>query len=229
MVFRRQHHQRIELVLGGLDHEMLRDNNCYFGGGTAIALTRGEFRESKDLDFLVSDLDCYQGLRDRVRTAGPSSLFADTRGIGLPPKFIGDQYGLRGWVEVVGSKIKLEIISEGRISFQEPGKDNQIASVAMLTQTDLVAEKLLANSDRFLDTATFSRDLIDLAFMEIESVRTSPAFAKASVAYGDAIVRDLDSAIERFLGDLGWVDRCLAALDISAPRAIVTSLVERLR
>lgn len=228
-MFRREHHQRIELVLGGLDHEMLREHRCYFGGGTAIALTRGEFRESQDVDFLVSDLDCYRGLRDRVRKEGPSSLFAHTRGIGLPANFMGDQYGLRGWVEVVGSKIKFEIISEGRITFEDPREADRIASVATLTQTDLVAEKLLANSDRFLDTSTFNRDLIDLAFMEVESLRTSPAFAKASAAYGHAIVRDLDSAIERFLGDLRWVDRCVTALAISVPRAIVTSLIERLR
>lgn len=228
-MFRREHHQRIELVLGALDHEMLREQRCYFGGGTAIALTRGEFRESQDIDFLVSDLNCYRGLRDRVRKEGPSSLFADTRGISFPANFMGDQYGLRGWVEVVGSKIKFEIISEGRIALEEPGESDQIASVAILTETDLLTEKLLANSDRFLDTSTFSRDLIDLAFMEVESLRTSPAFAKASAAYGQAIVRDLDSAIQKFLGDLRWVDRCVTALGISAPRAIVTSLVERLR
>lgn len=129
----------------------------------------------------------------------------------------------------MGSKIKFEIISEGRIALEEPGDSDQIASVAILTETDLLTEKLLANSDRFLDTYTFSRDLIDLAFMEVESLRTSAAFAKASAAYGQAIVRDLDSAIQRFLGDLRWVDRCVTALGISAPRAVVTSLVERLR
>ena len=228
-LFRRDHHQRIDLILGALDAELLHSHKCYFGGGTAIALIRGEYRESRDIDFLVSDGDGYRGLRDLVRREGPGSLFRDQQPFGLPQTFLSDQYGIRGWVYVLGTRIKLEIIQEGRIQLEEPEAIHDIVPVAMLTPTDLIAEKLLANSDRFLDTATFSRDLIDLAFLEVQDIRKTAGFAKATLAYGPALGRDLDTAIDTFLSDFAWVDRCAKALDLSAPRALIITLVERLR
>jgi len=55
-MFERPYHQRIALVLQALDGSLLRENGCLFGGGTSIALRYGEYRESVDIDFLVSDL-----------------------------------------------------------------------------------------------------------------------------------------------------------------------------
>ena len=227
-MFRREHHQRIELVLDALNADFLSAHKCYFGGGTAIALTCGEFRESLDIDFLVSDSEGYRELRAGVKTDGPSVLFRTVKHLGLPNTFVADQYGIRGWVEVVGTRIKCEIVSEGRIELESPGQHNERVPVEMLSVTDLVAEKLLANSDRYLDTATFSRDLIDLAFMEVPDLRSSPGFAKALGAYGPTLVRDFDSALEKFLGDLAWIDRCALALGIEAPRAVIFSLVSQM-
>jgi hypothetical protein len=62
-MFKRPHHQRIATVLQSLNSQLLLENHCYFGGGTAITLCYGEFRESVDMDFLVSDLGCYRNLR----------------------------------------------------------------------------------------------------------------------------------------------------------------------
>ena len=42
---------------------MLREINCLFGGGTAIALRYGEYRESVDGDFMVSNVASYRALR----------------------------------------------------------------------------------------------------------------------------------------------------------------------
>lgn len=61
-MFERPHHQRIAQVLRALDGALLRDNNCLFGGGTAIALQYGEYHESVDIDFLVSDVGSYRTL-----------------------------------------------------------------------------------------------------------------------------------------------------------------------
>jgi hypothetical protein len=55
-MFERPRHQRIHEVLLSLDAAMLREHRCYFGGGTAIVLKRDEYRESLDIDFLLSDL-----------------------------------------------------------------------------------------------------------------------------------------------------------------------------
>ena len=64
MQFNRPHHQKIAHVLSSLDKKKLLDASCYFGGGTAIALKYGEYRESVDIDFMVSDLNGYRSLRN---------------------------------------------------------------------------------------------------------------------------------------------------------------------
>ncbi|MFZ7096649.1 nucleotidyl transferase AbiEii/AbiGii toxin family protein [Luteimonas dalianensis] len=48
-MFERPHHQRIALLLGALDADLFRRLQCLFGGGTAMALRYGEYRESVDV------------------------------------------------------------------------------------------------------------------------------------------------------------------------------------
>ena len=48
-MFTREHHQRIALALESMNDALLWEHNCYFGGGTAIALRHGEYRESVDI------------------------------------------------------------------------------------------------------------------------------------------------------------------------------------
>ncbi|MBT3967023.1 MAG: nucleotidyl transferase AbiEii/AbiGii toxin family protein, partial [Gammaproteobacteria bacterium] len=50
-MFKRLHHQHISQILEALNGPLLRENQCLFGGGTAIALRYGEYRESVDIDF----------------------------------------------------------------------------------------------------------------------------------------------------------------------------------
>ena len=67
-MFKRDHHKRIAAVLQSLNSEILTQNQCWFGGETAIVLARNEYRESADIDFLVSDLSGYQKLRSLLKT-----------------------------------------------------------------------------------------------------------------------------------------------------------------
>jgi hypothetical protein len=76
-LFEREHHQRIARVLEALDADVLRARQCLFGGGTAIALRHGEYRESVDIDFIVSELDGYRQLRQAL--TGAAGLKAITR------------------------------------------------------------------------------------------------------------------------------------------------------
>jgi hypothetical protein len=181
------------------------------------------------MGFMIAEDEKYRALRARVRMDGPSVLFSSSSNIGLPQTFLSDQYGIRGWVEILGTKIKLEIVSEGRIEFETPGPQDAIGSIQSLTESDLVAEKLLANSDRFLDSSVFARDLIDLAFIGHPNLRNSKGFKKAVAAYSQTIENDLTRSVDKFLGDLNWANRCLEALDVEAPRALVFKLVEKLR
>lgn len=59
-MFKRDHHVRIATILQSLDPDVFINHNCYFGGGTAIVLSHDEYRESVDMDFLVSDLAMYR-------------------------------------------------------------------------------------------------------------------------------------------------------------------------
>lgn len=81
-VFERPHHRRIAQVLQSLDGAALRGRQCLFGGGTAIALCCGEFRESVDIDFLVSDLAAYRQLRQAL--TGAQGLWAITHAQSVP-------------------------------------------------------------------------------------------------------------------------------------------------
>lgn len=59
--------QRIAHVLAALDGERLRPRACLFGGGTCIALRHGEYQESVDIGFLVSDLAGHRALRKLLK------------------------------------------------------------------------------------------------------------------------------------------------------------------
>lgn len=71
-MFKREHHQKISEVLQRLDSQILKDHECYFGGGTAIVLMNDEYRESIDIDFLVSDIHKYRSLRQLL--TGPDGI-----------------------------------------------------------------------------------------------------------------------------------------------------------
>lgn len=230
-MFQRLHHQRIARVLELLDADVLRAHRCYFGGGTAIALRHGEYRESLDMDFMVSDLAAYRALRQPL--TGPAGLGAILRSgaslPGPPHELRADKYGIRTRVAMEGPPIKFEIVHEARIVFVEPTARDAVGGVATLQPLDLAARKLLANSDRWADDGVFSRDLIDLAMMKPSLALLRKALAKAEGACGQAVRRDLDRAIERMRSRTGWVERCLQAMAITLPPAVVWQRIRALR
>ena len=230
-MFERPHHQRIARVLQALDAEQLRAHACWFGGGTAIALRFGEYRESVDIDFLVSDLARYRALRHAL--TGPAGLGAVTRAGAIPlqqdREVRADQYGIRTRVVVDGHPIKLEIVFEARIALETPNEGHAVAGVGTLTLLDLATSKLLANADRWGDEGVFGRDLIDLAMMRPSLPLLRKAVAKAEGAYGASVLRDLARAIERMQAREGWLERCMAAMAMRDPKALVWQRIRALR
>lgn len=230
-MFERPHHQRIARVLASLDGEVLRAHQCWFGGGTCIALRYGEYRESVDMDFLVSDADGYRELRQQLTSAG--SFTGITRP-GAPPLVLArelraDQYGIRTQLVMDGHPIKFEIVREARIVLQAPKRDDVLSGVATLTVLDLATSKLLANSDRQADDGVFSRDLIDLAMMNLPLRTLRAAMEKASHAYGGAVARDLAKAIERMQTRQGWLERCMQAMAMQVPKAVLWQNIRKLK
>lgn len=228
-MFDAAHHARIAGVLDALDAELLAASNCYFGGGTAIALRYGEYRESVDIDFLVSDNSGYSDLRQKVRQ--PEGFNALTRRpITVLRPVVADQYGIRTLLDVDGEPIKFEIVSEGRISLEAPGPGDSTCGVATLTDLDMATSKLLANSDRWADRAVFNRDVIDLAMMEPGPDLLSRATAKAESAYRSAIVDDLRMAIDYLRDNPHHLDECMRELQMhDTPKAVLWDRIKKLR
>ena len=216
-MFERPHHRRIASVLEALDAELLAANVCLFGGGTAMALRYGEYRESVDIDFLVSKVEGYRQLRQRL--TGQSGMRALTRpghALTQAREVRADQYGIRTLLRVDGVDIKFEIVLEGRIELQPPGADDRLCGVATLTPLDMVTSKLLANSDRWRDDTVMSRDLIDLAMMAPPKALLQQAMAKAEGAYGASVAADLASAVENLRARPHRLDQCMQAMAMTS-------------
>ena len=222
-MFCRAHHQRIHEVLLGLDASFLRQHQCFFGGGTAIVLQHDEYRESVDMDFMVSDIANYRALRLALQSRDTlAQFFGLGRGplIALP-EVRADQYGIRTALPLKTHAIKFEIVFEARIAFDQPGIEDHIAGVSRLTQADLVASKLLANVDRWGDVAVMSRDIIDLAMLQVTPILWNDGLRKAEDAYGVAVLDALTKARKRLLEEPQHLARCMQILQISVPQALV--------
>lgn len=228
-MFNRKHHQNISEVLQRLNAEVMKKHCCYFGGGTAIALMNDEYRESADIDFLVSDSVQYRALREMLTSPdGISTITSAGRELVLARDIRTDQYGIRMMIQSGESKIKFEIISEGRFSFDIPDAKSHIGKIVTLSRVDLVASKLLANADRWNDDSVFSRDVIDLSMMHVSKKEFDLAATKAIAAYGDSVLLCLHKAIERLLSMEGLLDRCLLVMKVSTPKAVIWQNMERL-
>ena len=229
--FQRPHHQRVARVLQALNGPLLRENDCLFGGGTAIALRYGEYRESVDIDFLVSDVTRYRALRQLL--TGPAGIMAifnpGVSAVNQAREVRADQYGIRTTVSVDGQPIKLEIILEGRIELAPATPTDLICGIATLTPLDMATSKLLANSDRGNDDGVFSRDLIDLAMMAPPLALLRAAVAKAETAYGVSILRDLKKSIDALQSRPGRLERCMQVMAMTLPKAALWQKIRALR
>lgn len=209
-------------VRGGNRH------HCLFGGGTAIVLTHGEYRESVDVDFLVSDRAGYRELRARLTRDGLPGITRRGTSLRASREVRADQYGLRTMLLVGSTEIKFEVVFESRVALEAPGETDRVCGVATLSVLDMATTKLLHNSDRWADDAVFSRDLIDLAMLNAPRKLLARAHAKARAAYGDSVERDLHKAIVRLRDRKGRLEACLDALKVSTPGALVWSRIRRL-
>lgn len=181
-MFKREHHLRIATILQALDAELLLKHGCYFGGGTAIVLSHDEYRESVDIDFLISNKEGFRELRQGLTShKGISTIVRPDFTLTLARDIRADQYGIRTMLFVGETQIKFEIILEGRISFDPPGSADRICGVATLTSLDMATSKILANSDRWSDDSVYSRDLIDLAMLCLPPLQFRQEIGRAHV------------------------------------------------
>ena len=194
-----------------MDGPFLERCHCYFGGGTAVVLLHGEYRLSLDVDFLCNDTDGYRCLRTAAAERGPHAFFGvEARAL---RDFRIDQYGLRTMLDWNGQRIKFEIVREARISLT--GHMHPDLGIPILSITDQIAEKLLANADRSNDPVFGYRDAIDLGHL-VQAAGGIPADAlrKVEAAYGTDIGNKLAKALQA-LADPVCIGRAAEALQMT--------------
>lgn len=229
-LFKRQHHIQIANVLQSLDSSILDQYRCYFGGGTAIVLSRDEYRESIDIDFLVSDKAGYQKIRQLLTSQGIKAIARPGMSIETVRDIRADQYGIRTMLRAGVAEIKFEIVFEARIQLEVPSSELKICGISPLTLLDMATTKLLANSDRWNDSAVNSRDIIDLAMLGLSNSELNLAIEKASEAYGESITRDLTKAIDALEQRKDRLEECMRNLKINTvPKAVLWSEIRKLR
>lgn len=210
-MFERPWHRTVYKALEALNTRLLRDTCCYFGGGTRIVMELGEYRESLDIDLLCADSAGYRRLRSEISESSLGAILG--KPLALAREVRADRYGIRTFFQIDDSKVKFEIVLEGRISLG--GEELLILPLFCLDRTSCFAEKLLANADRWADRGVLSRDLIDLAFMRAAWGKIpDKAFVCACRAYGDVVTRSLCSALDLFITHETHRNHCLTSMDI---------------
>lgn len=194
--FSRAHHRVIAEILHSLDADRLIEAQCYFGGGTRIALALDEFRESRDIDFLCASRAGFRALRESITQTSLGRLMR--KPVPLAREVRADRDGIRAFFAIDSVRIKFEIVLEGRIDLA--GAMDRKLGVPVLDMDHTVAEKLLANADRGLDESTHARDLVDLAFLAagIDKRGLRCGLAIAQGAYGAAVLRQLQASLSEF-------------------------------
>lgn len=221
--YKRPHHQLVLRLLRSLNLALLDQTACCFGGGTAIVLLLDEYRESVDVDFLCASHEGWRTLRNVVNERSLGALLCDP-GITLARGVRADRYGIRTYCLVEGTPVKLEIVREDRITLQ--ADHTTTLPVPTLSRADMYAEKLLANTDRWADRATLSRDAIDLAMM-VHHWGPIPgeAWAKVHGAYGASADRAFQSA-SQLLSDPAYLGACLSKM--AMPPSLASTITHAL-
>lgn len=190
-----------------------------------------EYRESVDIDFLVSSSSGYQELRSLLKgKLGIQALCRSGTKLNPVRDLRIDQYGIRTMLRVAETEIKFEIVFEARIDLEIPSELNKICGVKTLTTIDMGATKFLANSDRWNDRSVFSRDLIDLAMLNLSAAEYNNAFKKAEAAYGKSVEQDLNKSIQYLTEDKTRLEECMIALKVdTVSKAQLWSRIRKLR
>ena len=220
-MFELEHHKKVMTILNALRSDFFSEISAYFGGGTLLTLLYGEYRLSRDIDFICPVGKGYRLLRSAIYDKNYKAVFKDFSNITLPREIRADQYGVRFAVMVEDIPIKFEIIAEGRISLESP-EYYEWSTVPCLSFADSCCEKLLFNSDRWIDRAVESGDLIDLSILRLQSALPAKSVEKAESAY--SVVKPLQDSIQFFQSEPDYRNMCFSSLQIQNRAKIIDGL-----
>jgi len=225
-VFERAHHQRISAVLRCLDGPRLLKNHCLLGGGTAIVLARDEYREAIHIELCCNSAEVYREIRRAVDAQDPGWLFREPVQMLREPNF--HRHGIRLAVLLDGTPVKIEILLENRIPFAACLPEAAIEGVWSLAEEDLVATRLMANTDRYGDDSFMSRDIIDLAMLATDGILSPAGVTKARKVYQNGIDTAFVRAKAMLLESDGRVATCMRELKMKMPPHELARRIERL-
>ena len=151
-------------------------------------------------------------LRTAIYDGGYAALFRDLTQIKIGHSTT-DQYGIRMLIKVGELPIKVEIIAEAHFEL-DPPRYLEWTRVPCLSFNDCFTSKLLANSDRYMDSSVEARDLIDLAVLRLHASISSSAIDKAENAY--EVMRSLKEAVQYFQARPDYRDKCFTGLQIDS-------------
>ncbi|MEL6159356.1 MAG: nucleotidyl transferase AbiEii/AbiGii toxin family protein [Cyanobacteria bacterium J06623_5] len=223
MQFRRPIHNTILRILNAINSDFFADCSILFGGGTLLTLAYGEYRLSRDIDFLCPYGESFSRLRRSVFDNSYRALFdlAKCDEISFPTEIRAGRDGIRFAVQIEDTVLKFEIVAEGRIPLDPPSYPTW-SPVACLSMVDQIAEKLLANGDRWPDRSVHSRDLIDLAILRESMAFPDEAIAKAEAAY--PTVEPLKRSLLSFQSKPQYRLQCYERLAIQSPSVVIDGL-----
>lgn len=223
MSFRYAAHNQILQILQCLNREFLQQCKAYFGGGTMLALAYGEYRLSRDIDFLCPYGESFSCLRREIYDSGYAALFDLDRceNIQFPREIRTDRDGVRFSVQLGEDIFKVEIVAEGRIAL-DASILPEWSPVNCLSLVDQITEKLLANGDRWSDASVDSRDLIDLAILKQRTAFPAEAIEKSEAAY--PTVAPLKRSIQNFQAKPAYRLRCYEQLQVESPFDVIEGL-----
>lgn len=223
MTFNYPIHNQILNVLRSLKADFFEACHAYFGGGTLLTLCYGEYRLSRDIDFLCPYGTDFSRLRVALYDQEFDALFVrdQLRGVQLLGELRTDRDGVRFALGLGQQTLKFEIVAEGRIPLDAPTYPDW-SPIPCLSLIDQIAEKLLANGDRWADTSTDSRDLIDLAVLKLKTEFPQAAITKAESAY--RCIDPLRRAIQNFQAKPDYRLRCYERLAVQSPIAVIDGL-----
>jgi hypothetical protein len=211
-----------------MDAAFLARAQCFFGGGTQLAMSHGEFRESRDIDFLVSSPDGLRAIRETVSERSLGAVFRQK--VHLEREVRADRDSIRTFIreDEAAPPIKFEIILEGRIALE--GEHDDRLGVPVLSPRCAIAEKLLANADRGRAKEYRSRDVVDLAFVSLglDDAAFLSGYQLAQRPYGRPIGKELEEVLRMLELDAKYRALCIEELLIEDPKTLKKGL-QRLR
>jgi hypothetical protein len=225
MAFKHSLHNQIFRILQAIDRDFFLSCETYFGGGTMLVLAYGEYRLSRDLDFLCPYGEPFSRLRRAIYDRGYDAIFRTDSPIHscmqFPREIRTDCDAIRFPVQIDDLLVKFEIVAEGRIQLNLPLQPSW-SPVACLDLVDQVTEKLMANGDRWADASTHARDLIDLAQLRLVTDFPQGAIEKAEAVY--PCVEPLRRSILNFQARPEYRLRCYELLQVESPSQVMDGI-----